>query len=111
MTDRIEHITEAETKELIGYYRDDYSELGRAKYAHYRLLLRYKRKEKEVQLKNLIKKKLGVSTLGGNFTPQEISKVLGVSVTNVKKIESKVIRVLKSPYKSKDLKIYLNQGE
>lgn len=92
-------------------YRIDRSELGRAKFAYYTTLLEYKEEAENVKLRKKILKKLKPDIVGGSYSARAISKVLNMPTNKVNAIEAKVIRMLKSPSKSRNLKMYLNEGQ
>ncbi len=107
----IENLTQPEIHSKIRLYRGDNSELGEAKFAYYKEMLAFEKEAENVRLINLIKHKLGTSYASGIYSAKEISTVLDMPVGKVKNIEHKLMRLLKSPHKSKHLKKYLLQGE
>ncbi len=94
----------------ICHFENDISEIGMEKLKYYKILLEYRREEERTDLRNLIKRKLNINEIGGSYEISDISKVLEIPKSEVKHIENKIVRLLKSPTKSKKLKIYLNGG-
>ena len=105
-----ENISVPQLRLEIKKYRTDRSELGKAKFAYYSTLLEYKEEVENDKLRKKIRQKLKPDVVGGTYSAKAISKVLNMPTHKVNAIESKVIRMLKSPSKSRDLKMYLNEG-
>ncbi len=105
-----DNLTETQIQDKINFYKQDFSKKGRVYLDYYNLLLEYKREEADVKLRKRIKQSLGVNFIGGKYTAKEIGKVLGIGTGKVNSIEGKVIRILKHPTKSRNLKKYLQQG-
>lgn len=103
-------LTEQEVTKYIEQYRGDLSELGRAKFDYYKELLAYKRELYNKGLRELIRNKLNAERVGGSYSRKQVSTVIGIPVAKVEAIEKKVLRLLKHPTKSRELKKYINQG-
>ena len=103
----IEYIPISVIQSNIELYRNSSTELNRARFKYYKILLEYRKEEERTDLRDLIKRKLNICTVGGSYEISDISKVLSISKSEVKTTENKILRILKHPSKSKKLKMYL----